>query len=195
MDCNKSGKLILKLRKDKNMTQKELADKLNISDKTISKWERGLGYPDISLINELSEILNIDVEKLLLGDLSPNKKDTGNLRHIKFFVCPNCNSIIYSTGNPDISCCGRKLHPLTYKNINDKHTIKVDEVEGDYYITINHEMNKEHYISFIAYVSFDEVLLIKLYPEQNAEVRIPKRKKGQLYVFCTNHGLWKKEIK
>ncbi|MCT4604939.1 MAG: helix-turn-helix domain-containing protein [Marinisporobacter sp.] len=195
MDCIKAGKLILSLRKEKNMTQKEIAEALNISDKTISKWERGLGCPDISLINELSNILGVNVEKLLIGDLSPNSKDTGNLKHIKFYVCSNCGDIIYSTGRPDISCCGRKLVPLAYKEHDKEHKITIDEIENDYYITIDHEMTKNHYISFVAYVSFDQVLLVKLYPEQNAEVRIPKQKKGKIYVYCSKHGLWRKENK
>lgn len=194
MNSVKAGKLILNLRKEKNMTQKELAEALNLSDKTISKWERGLGCPDISLIRELSNILDVDVEKLLLGDLTPNKKDTGNLRHIKFYVCQNCGDIIYSTGKPDISCCGRKIVPLEYKEMDKEHQINIEEIENDYYIKINHEMTKAHYISFVCYVTFDQVLLVKLYPEQNAELRIPKRKKGRLYFYCTKHGFFSRKI-
>jgi transcriptional regulator with XRE-family HTH domain len=190
MDCIKAGKLILSLRKEKNMTQKEIADALNISDKAISKWERGLGYPDVSLLGELSNILGVNIEKLLLGDLKPNLKDTGNLKNIKFYVCPNCGNIIYSTGKPDISCCGRKQEALIAN-----HKITIEEIEDDYYITINHEMTKNHYISFVAYVSFDRVQLVKLYPEQNAEIRLPKRQKGKVYMYCTKHGLWIEENK
>ena len=192
MDCAKAGKLILSLRKEKNMTQKEIADALNISDKTISKWERGLGCPDVSLLGELSNILGVNIEKILQGDLSTNSKDVGNFKKIKFYVCPICGDIIYSTGNPDISCCGRKLKSLAAKDSDNDHEIIIEEVEDDYYISIKHEMYKEHYVSFIAYVSYDQVLLVKLYPEQNSEIRIPKRQKGMLYVYCTNHGLYKK---
>ncbi|GMQ61981.1 helix-turn-helix domain-containing protein [Vallitalea maricola] len=195
MDCIKAGKLILSLRKEKNMTQKEIADALNISDKTISKWERGLGCPDVSLLGELANILGVNVEKLLLGDLSPNSKDTGNLKNVKFYVCSNCGDIIYSTGKAHISCCGRKLTPLVDKQHDEDHKIIIDEIENDYYITIKHEMTKNHYISFVAYVSFDRVQLVKLYPEQNAEIRLPKRQKGKLYVYCSKHGLWGKENK
>ena len=106
MDCNKVGKLILNLRKEKNMTQKEVADKLNISDKTISKWERGLGYPDISLLSKLSNIFDINIEKILIGDLQPNEVDGGNMKRIKFYVCPNCGNITTCTGQAEISCCG-----------------------------------------------------------------------------------------
>ena len=88
MDCSKVGKLIFGLRKEKGMTQKQLADALNISDKAISKWERGLGCPDVSLLRKLSEVLNINIEKILLGDLEPNNADGGNMKKKKFYSAP-----------------------------------------------------------------------------------------------------------
>ncbi|MBS4539441.1 helix-turn-helix domain-containing protein [Clostridium sp. D2Q-11] len=193
MDCSKIGKLILRIRKEKNMTQKEVADAMNISDKTISKWERGLGCPDVSLLRELSHILGVNIEKILLGDLESNDADVGNMKRIKFYVCPNCKNIISNTGQAEISCCGRKLEPLIAKPEDDEHNLKIDEIEMDYYIIIPHEMSKSHYISFVAYVACDRVLLVKLYPEQNAEVRFPKMYGGRLYFYCSQHGLWVKE--
>ncbi len=83
MDCSKVGGLIGYLRKEKNMTQKEVADRLNISDKTISKWERGRGCPDVSLLAELSNLFGVNIEKILLGDLIPNDTDGGNMKRIK----------------------------------------------------------------------------------------------------------------
>ena len=192
MDYEKVGNLILQLRKEKNMTQKQVADLLNISDKTISKWERGLGCPDVSLLSELSKIFDINIEKILLGDLEPNDMDGGNMKRIKFYVCPNCGNIITSTGEGEMSCCGRKLKALTPSIIDDNHEISVEEVENDYYVTINHEMSKEHYISFVAYVTYDRVLLIKLYPEQSPTVRFPrlcgKFERGKFYIYCNQHG-------
>ena len=128
MDYEKVGNLILQLRKEKNMTQKQVADLLNISDKTISKWERGLGCPDVSLLSELSKIFDINIEKILLGDLEPNDMDGGNMKRIKFYVCPNCGNIITSTGEGEMSCCGRKLKALTPSIIDDNHEISVEEV-------------------------------------------------------------------
>lgn len=193
MDYEKVGNLILQLRKEKSMTQKQVADLLNISDKTISKWERGLGCPDVSLLSELSKIFDINIEKILLGDLEPNDMDGGNMKRIKFYVCPNCGNIITSTGEGEMSCCGRKLKALTPSIIDDNHEISVEEVENDYYVTINHEMSKEHYISFVAYVTYDRVLLIKLYPEQSPTVRFPrlcgKFERGKFYIYCNQHGL------
>lgn len=190
MDCNKVGNLIFNLRKEKGMTQRQLADIMNISDKTISKWERGLGCPDISLIGELSEVLGVNIEKILLGKLEPNDVDGGNMKRIKFYICGNCGNILTSTGEAEVSCCGRKLIPLIPKLADEDHQINVEVVEDDFYITFKHEMTKLHYISFVAYVSVDRVLLIKLYPEQGSEVRFPKMHGGKIYFGCTQHGVW-----
>lgn len=195
MDCDKMGKLILRLRKEKGMTQMQLADAMHISDKTISKWERSLGCPDISLLPKLSEILSVDIEKILLGNLKRNDKDPGNIRKIKFYMCPNCENILTATGEAEVSCCGRKLVKLTPKIADEAHGLTVTEVENDFYITFTHEMSKTHYLSFIAYVGYDRVLFLKLYPEQGGEVRFCKMYGGKLYFGCNRHGLWIKEIK
>ena len=190
MDCSKVGALILALRKEKNMTQKEVADKMNISDKTVSKWERGLGCPDVNLLSKLSSILGVSIEKILIGNLDEKESDGGNIKNIKFYVCKNCNNIITGTSKADISCCGRKLENLAVKPADENHNINVADIDNDYYITIDHSMTKTHFVSFVAFVSYDRVILIRLYPEQNAELRIPKMHKGKLYAFCTEHGLW-----
>ena len=190
MDCSKVGMLISNLRKEKNMTQKELADTMNISDRAISKWERGLGCPDVSLLNALSSILGVNVEKILSGDLDPNSKDGGNMKKIKFYVCSDCGNVLFSTGEAEISCCGRKLTSLMVTPENVSHSMFVEEVEDDYYVSINHEMSKSHYISFVAYVAYDRVLLVKLYPEQAAELRFPKMHSKKIYAYCNQHGLW-----
>lgn len=193
MDCSKVGKLIYSLRKEKNMTQKEIADAMNISDKTISKWERGLGCPDVSLLSELSRILGVNIERILAGDLNPNDADGGNMKRLKFYSCPGCGNAVWNTGEAEISCCGRKLEPLVAKPADEAHGMKIEEIEEDYYITFSHEMSKAHHISFIAYVAYDRVLIVKLYPEQAPEVRIPKMRRGRLYMHCSQHGLWVKE--
>ena len=192
MDCSKVGKLILALRQEKGMTQKALADAMNISDRTISKWERGNGCPDVSLLRELSDILGVKIEKLLAGDLEPNETDGGNMKKVKFYVCPECGNILCCTGDSEIACCGRTLAPLTARPENPEHAICVEEIEDDFYVTMQHEMSKQHYITFAAYVTYDRVLLVKLYPEQPAEIRFPKMHGGALYVCCSEHGLIRK---
>lgn len=193
MNPERVGSLILQLRKEKNMTQKQLSSLLNISDKTVSKWERGLGCPDISLLNDISKIFNVNIEKILLGDLQESDINGGNMKRIKFYVCPNCGNVINSTGDGDFSCCGRKLEALVPKVMDENHSINIEEVENDYYVEINHEMTKDHFISFVAYVTYDRVLLIKLYPEQSPTVRFPrlcgKFERGKFYMYCNQHGL------
>ncbi|MCM3782434.1 helix-turn-helix domain-containing protein [Neobacillus mesonae] len=196
MDCNRVGQLILNLRKEKNMTQNELALQLNISDKTISKWERGLGCPDVTLLSQLSSVLGVNIEEILSGDLQLNDQDNGNLKRIHFYNCQSCGNVITSTGAGHISCCGRILKPLSAKSEDMDHKLTLEEIENDFYVTFQHEMNKGHYISFVAYVSYDRLLFVKLYPEQNSELRFPKMYGGgTLYFNCSQHGLWKHEIK
>ena len=189
MDCSKVGALILKLRKEKKMTQKDIAMRMNISDKTISKWERGQGCPDVSLLTELSKVLGVNIDKILLGDLQTKNIDGGNMKRIKFYACSICNNVITSISEAEISCCGRKTDALVPKQEDEEHKISVREIENDYYITMKHKMSKDHYISFIAFVAYDKVLVTKLYPEQNPEIRIPKMYQGKIYAYCNEHGL------
>lgn len=190
MDLKKTGKLLYTLRKEKMLTQAEIANRLNISPKTVSKWECGGGFPDVALLGKLSETLGVNAEKLLSGKLESNTEDNGNMKKTKFFVCENCGSIITNTGNSEISCCGRKLIALIPQPCDTNHCATTATIETDYYITFNHEMTKSHYICFVAYVRFDRVVLVRLYPEQDAEVRIPAMRGGKLYFYCNNHKLF-----
>lgn len=178
MDCEKLGQLILQLRKEKGLTQREIAAQLNISNKTVSKWECGKGAPDVSLWEGLSAILGADVLKLLQGELNPNHLDTGKIDNVRFYVCPNCGNILTSTGRANISCCGRRLSPLSATLEIAGHEISVEEMDIDFFITIKHDMSKGHYISFAAYVYDDRIWFQRLYPEQNPTFRMPVMKGG-----------------
>lgn len=192
MDYEKLGQLILQLRKEKGLTQQEIAAQLNISNKTISKWECGKGAPDVSLWEGLSAILGADILKLLHGELNPNRLDIGKIDNIRFYVCPNCGNILTSTGRANISCCGRRLSPLSATREVAGHEISVEEMDIDFFITIKHCMSKEHYISFAAYVYDDRIWFQRLYPEQNPTFRMPVMKGGgNLYLYCTKDGLFK----
>lgn len=194
MDLTKTGGLISALRHEKGMTQKAVADALGICSKTVSKWERGKGFPDVGLISRLSEVLGIDAEKLIQGELPNAKTEAGNMRRLKFYVCEKCGNVLTSMGSCEISCCGRRLEALQPKTPDEEHTLNIDEIETEDYITFSHPMTKEHYISFGAYVRFDRVLMVKLYPEQDGEFRIPKMRKGKLYYYCTEHGLFEHKV-
>lgn len=196
MDCSKIGELIIKLRKEKGLTQREIAEKLNISNKTVSKWECGNGCPDVTLWEELSEILGADILKLLHGELKPNKPDIGNIEKIKFYVCSTCGNILMSTGKANISCCGIMLSPLTSNKSTMEHDVSVEEVDNEYYVSLEHEMSKQHYISFAAFVYQDRVWFQRLYPEQSSAFRMPAmRGRGNLYIHCTKDGLFKYSFK
>ncbi len=117
------------------------------------------------------------------------------MKRIKFYVCPHCKSFMQGTDNSQVVCCGKQLEALKAVSADDEHTIRILEIEDDYYIEFNHEMTKEHYISFMSYVRFDKVLTIKLYPEQDCAVRFPKMYGGKIYFYCSKHGLFEYQIK
>lgn len=190
MDCNKIGILISKLRKDKNITQKQLADKLNISDRTISKWERGGGIPDVSLLSDIADFFDITIETLLNGEILSSDFIGGNMKKSKYYVCNTCGNIIVSTGNASVMCCDKKLMEETAQKALDSDKLFVEEVENDWYITCNHSMIKDHYISFVAFATGSKLQIVKQYPEWDLQVRFQKREHGTLFWYCTNHGLF-----
>lgn len=195
MDLNKNGKLLCDLRRAKGMTQKEVADKLGVVPKTVSKWETGHGFPDVSTVSALADILGVSEKTILSGDLEQNLESANNMKRTKFYVCPHCGSFMQGTGNSQVVCCGKQLEVLKAVSADDEHTINISEIEDDYYIEFNHEMTKEHYISFVSYVRFDRVLTIKLYPEQDSAVRFPKMYGGKIYFYCSKHGLFEYQMK
>lgn len=101
MDQVKIGKFIAQVRKEKQLTQKQLADLLNISDKTISKWETGRGLPDVSMILSLCEILDINANELLSGERIPDElykeKAEETILNIVGEKKRHINSMIYET--------------------------------------------------------------------------------------------------
>ena len=189
-----TGKIIKELREKENLTQIELANKINVSDKTISKWETGKGLPDISLLEPLSKVLKVSVIELMNGQYIINKNISSNMLKSNFSVCPICSNIIHSMGENLNSCCGINLPILEAENENEEHIINCNITGDEYYVSINHEMSKEHYISFIAYVTNNRCEIVKLYPEQNAEASFLRRGKGIIYVYCNKDGLIKKEL-
>jgi len=191
MDNKTTGQLLARLRKERNLTQRQVADKLHISPQAISKWECGQGCPDIELLRALSDIFGISMERLLSGDLTPSTQEVGNMKRMKFYMCPACGNVITASGSGEFHCCGRKLAPLAIQTADDAHHACVQVVEDDWYVTFSHPMHKTHFIRFAAYVTMDRVLLVRLYPEQGGEFRIPQlRGGGKLYLCCSQDGLF-----
>ena len=189
MDQEKVGIVIKTLRKEKGMTQFQLSQMLNVTDRAVSKWERGLGCPDISLLSKISEIFSVDIRSILDGDMEENEKRSGNMKKTKFYVCPSCGNLITAFENTNISCCGRKLEALEENKSKDDE-IEVEKVDGtELYISSSHPMTKENYISFVSYVTSDSLLLKKLYPEWEVSLRLPWLGHGKIVWYSEKEGL------
>ena len=167
-----TGAVIKRLREKEKLTQAELAAKINVSAKAVSKWETGKGLPDISLIEPLASALKVSVMELMSGDEVTNSNRSANMIRTKFYVCPVCSNVIHCVGEAAVSCCGVTLPPLEAEETDEEHTVSMETVEDEKFITVNHPMTKSHYISFIAYCSSDKLEMVKLYPEGNAQCRM-----------------------
>ena len=185
-----TGTVIKELREKYHFTQAELAQKLNVSDKTISKWETAKGYPDISLLEPIAKTFGISVTELISGNAVSNVNISANMMRSKFYVCPVCGNIIQSMGEAVIHCHGVLLTPCQAEETDENHKIFIERVEDEYYVRVEHDMKKEHYISFIAGLSTDKIQMIKLYPEGNAEARIKINGVKKILFYCNRDGLF-----
>lgn len=189
-----TGPTIKRLREAKGLTQSDLAEQLGVSSQAISKWETSKGLPDITLIEPLAKILGVSVMELMSGETVINRNVSCNLLRSKFYVCPICGNIIHSSGEAVVSCCGIALPPLEAEDMDKNHEICIEKVEDENFITVNHPMEKNHYISFIAYVTGDRMNFVKLYPEGNPETRFQLRGSGFIYIYCNKHGLMRQRV-
>lgn len=195
MDTYVTGSMIKTLREARKLTQNELGDQIGVSGKAVSKWETGRGFPDVSLLEPLSLALHVSVFELLSGSSVKNNNVSANILRSKFYVCPVCGNIIHAFGETLVSCCGLTLPCLEAEEMDEAHQVQFEKVEDETFVSISHEMSKTHYISFLAYVTFDRFLMVKLYPEGEAQARFPLRKgAGFLFLYCNRHGLMKRKI-
>lgn len=190
-----TGATIKRLREEKGMTQAQLADKIFVTAKAVSKWETGHGLPDISLLEPLGKALGLSIIELLNGQHIQNKNRGFNMQRLCFYVCPVCANIVQTTGEATISCCGITLPPLQAEDENENedegHKICLEKVEDEYYVSSNHPMTKEHYISFFTAVSDSGVQFAKLYPESDAQARFKVDGIKWIYAYCNHHGLFR----
>ena len=194
MDPRMIGSLICRLRKEQQLTQRQLAEQLCVSDKAVSKWERGLGCPDISLLPDLARLLGIELEGLLSGQLDSNEPLGGNMKNLNFYICPNCGNVVTAMAEAAVSCCGKKLPALTPQKAPEGERLQVERIEEDYFISTDHPMEKGHYISFVALLTGDSILLRKQYPEWDLQLLLPAFAHGKLLWYCTQHGLFYQNI-
>ncbi len=190
-----TGAMIKRLRERSGLTQQQLAERLLVSGKAVSKWENGRGYPDITLVESLASALGVSVIELFSGDSVVNTNRSSNLLRMKFYVCPVCGNVIQSIGESVVSCCGITLPALEPESGEGEHTLLAERQEDEYYVTIPHEMSRTHYISFIAALRDDGLTLKKLYPEWNAEARLPVAGVRKLYCYCNRHGLFQADLR
>ena len=191
MNTQETGRLLSRLRKERGLTQRQLAEALHVSAQAVSKWECGLGCPDVSLLTPLAGILGVSAKCLLAGDLSPNDLEVGNLKKLNMYLCPDCGNIVTAAAEGEFHCCGRKLEPLVPRPVDEAHQAVVQPVEEDLYVTFSHPMEKGHFIRFALWLGIDRMLLVRLYPEQGGEFRIPNlRGGGKLYLCCSKDGLF-----
>ena len=189
-----TGETIKRLREKKKLTQKELAEKLMVSDKTVSKWETNKGLPDLCILSELANALSVSVPELLTGDVAVNKNISANMRRSKFYVCPICGNVIHAMGEGAFSCCGIRLPAQEAEEPDEQHRLYVEDVDGELYVYLIHPMEKSHSISFTAYVTDSHMQMEKLYPEQAAQTHFRRAGRGTIFAFCNRHGLFSVKV-
>ena len=194
MNTYVTGAVVKQLREGRNLTQAELAEKIGVSGKTVSKWETGKGLPDISLLQPLAGALGVSVIELMNGEPIANRNVSANMLRGKFYVCPVCGNVIHAMGDALVSCCGITLPALEAEEMDEDHSVTIESVEDEHYVTIHHPMRKEHFISILAFVTTDRMQMVKFYPEGDAATRLQLRGMGYLYYYCNQHGLFKRKV-
>lgn len=112
------------------------------------------------------------------------------MRKMKFYVCPVCGNLIASVSDTSVSCYGKKLKALQAQKAEEQDKLNVEIIENEYCISCAHEMQKSHYILFVAFLTGDTVVLRKQYPEWDLQTRLPMFSHGTLLWYCTRHGLF-----
>ena len=185
-----TGAVIRELREKNRMTQLQLAEKLGVSDKTVSKWETAKGYPDITLLESIAKAFRISVTELISGNTIHNANVSANMLRSKFYVCPVCGNVIHSMGEAAVHCHGVLLSALEAEPTDERHMIFIERTCDEYYVRIDHSMTKEHYISFVAAASSGDIQMVKLYPEGSAEARFKIRGVRRIFFYCNRDGLF-----
>ena len=191
MDNYVTGAAIRSLREAKGLTQEELAERIHVSAKAVSKWETGKGFPDVSLLEPLAGALDISVIELLSGEDIRNRNRAFNMPKSVWYVCPACGNVIFSTGEALISCCTIVLPPLVPETADERHPFHAEVIEDEICVSMEHPMTREHFISFLAAVSDQGMQIVKLYPEGGALARFKRSRVKGLYAYCNQHGLFR----
>ncbi len=195
MNSYVTGAMIKKRREEKGLTQEELAGKLHVSGKAVSKWETGQGLPDISLLEPIAKALDISVIELFSGENVVNKNRASNLLKSVCYVCPVCGNGILALGQAVVSCCGITLPEVQPEDADGEHEIAVSYDDGEYLARVPHPMEKDHYITCLFAVSDNACQFVKLYPEGEAMARFRPERVKWIYAYCNRHGMVRANVK
>ncbi|MBQ7858661.1 MAG: DUF2087 domain-containing protein [Faecalibacterium sp.] len=190
MDAEKIGALLHTLRTGAGYTQRQVAQALCVTEQAVSKWERGKGCPDLSLLPALADLYAVDLRALLAGQLKVSSQG-GNMRNLKIYFCPQCGNLAAQLGGAQLTCCGRPLAALQPRPAADGHLPTITAVEDEWYLEFDHPMTKQHHLTFVAQVGLDHYRLTRLYPEQQPALRLPKLARCTLLIGCSEGGLYK----
>lgn len=186
-----TGATIRELRERRGLRQADLAEVLAVSDKAVSRWETGRGYPDITLLEPLGQALGVSVAELLSGNPVQNTNVSANMERCKFYRCPLCGNVMVSSGEASVCCHGVDLVPLEAEPADERHGATVSTTDGELYLQVDHPMTKAHHICFMAAVSPDRVQLVRTYPESEAHARLRIDGVRWLYYCCNRDGLFR----
>ena len=195
MDQTRTGELIRKFRTEMGLTQKQLAERICVSDKAVSKWECGNGCPDVSLLSALADVFGTEVGVLLSGEINKNESEKGNMKKLKFYVCRKCGNIITATSDATVTCCGNILSAEEPRKAEDNEKLKTEDIGGEWYVSSDHPMTKDNYISFAAFLNDSSVMMFRQYPEWGMQFTMPLYRSGRLVWYCTQCGLLYQDIR
>ena len=124
------------------------------------------------------------------------------MKNISFYKCLICGNIIEIVDGDinNITCCYKPMEKLIANSVDaslEKHVPSYEKVENEIVVKVGeveHPMEKDHYIMWIALVSENRITKVKLYPEQATTTRLPYIPKSTIYAYCNKHGLWKKDV-
>ena len=142
-------------------------------------------YVTGTIIKELREKY-----RLTQSELADKINVSTNMMRSLFYVCPICGNIFHGMGEAVVQCHGIVLTPCQAEETDERHMIFIERVEDEYFVCIDHEMTKQHYVSFIAALSSDKLQMIKLYPEGNAEARFKISGVKRIIFYCNQDGLF-----
>lgn len=186
-----TGTTIRTLRSRAKLTQEELAARIGVTAKAVSRWETGRGLPDATLLEPLAKALRVSVSELLTGAVVENANRAGNARRARVYACPACGNLITALGEASISCCGIALPPLETDEADAEHTFACERSDGELFVSGEHPMTKSHFITAFILATESTIDLRKLYPEQSCEARFPLVRTGTLLALCNRDGLFR----